>query len=127
VSLRDQAAADAKRILEDSAAGFGWPITVTAPDGSSASLKGFSTDVAQTIDPDTGMTVSGRTASVTLPIKALTDAGLALPRGIADQASKPWRVTFDDIHGTSHEFKVAESMPDRALGVVLCMLEAYKT
>jgi hypothetical protein len=126
VSLRELAAADLKVILEDSATGFGWAITVTNPEGTEATLTGFSTDIGQTIDPDTGQAVSGRRASVAIAIASLTDAGLGLPRSIADSGSRPWVIVFDDIHGTSHRFKVAESMPDRAAGVVTCLLEAYR-
>jgi hypothetical protein len=126
VSLREQAAIDARAILEDSAGGFGQTITVTDPDGASADLTGFWTDVAHVIDPETGVGVSGRAASVALPIAALTAAGLGIPRGIADTGIKPWRVSFEDLEGNSHTFKVSEGMPDRALNVVVCTLEAYR-
>jgi len=126
VSLRNQAAADLLAILEDSAGGFGWPITVTSPEGVTASLVGFSNDVAQVIDPETGIAVSGRVASVALAIASLTAAGLGLPRAIADGERRPWRVAFNDIGGTAHSFKVNEAMPDRAIGIVTCTLEAYK-
>jgi len=33
---------------------------------------------------------------------------------------------FDDINGHSHTFKVSEAMPDRAIGIVTCMLETYR-
>jgi hypothetical protein len=126
VGLREIAAADLKSIVEDSAGGFGWLIKVTDPDTLEASLVGFSNDVSQTIDPDTGQAVSGRIASVALAIASLTAAGLGLPRGISDKTSKPWIVMFNDIGGTAHTFKVRESMPDRALGIVVCTLEAYR-
>jgi len=126
MSLREQAAADLTTIVEDTD-GFGWPITVTAPDGTSADLVGLSSDIAQTIDPDTGQAVSGRHAHVFLRLSSLTTAGLGIPRGIADAGSDPWVVTFDDIDGTEHSFKVMEALPDRAIGGVVCLLEAYKT
>jgi hypothetical protein len=126
VSLRAQAAADLGAILGDAAGGFGWPITVTDPSGTARTLTGFSSDIGQVIDPQTGVAVAGRTASVALALAALTAAGLGMPRGIADPASKPWVVSFNDIGGTSHTFKVLEAMPDRALGVVVCTLESYK-
>ncbi len=126
MSLRDRAAADARAILEDSAGGFGRTITVTAPDGTTAELTGFSNDISQVIDPETGIAVAGRLASVALPIAALVDAGLGMPRAVADSARKPWRVSFADTGGTVHTFKVREAMPDRSLGIVTCTLEAYK-
>lgn len=124
--LRELAEADLGAILEDQY-GFRWPITVTNPDGTTVSgLFGFSNDISQVIDPETGTAVSGRSASVAIRTKLLADEGLGIPRGITDSSKKPWVVEFDDINGTAHKFKVSESMPDRTIGVVACMLEAYE-
>lgn len=125
MGLRETARADLRAILEDTEGGFGWPITITNPDGVTADLTGFSTDIGMTIDMDTGLPVSGRSASVALPIAALTEAALGLPRGIADSSRAPWLVTFLDIEGASHTFKVFQAMPDLAIGIVTCVLEAY--
>lgn len=126
MGLRNTAESDLGAILEDSVTGFGWAITVTSPAGVSASLTGFSDDISQVIDPDTGQAVSGRLASVALRISSLTSHGLGLPRGIADSASKPWVIDFLDINGNPFKFKVQQSNPDRALGLVICILELYK-
>lgn len=127
MGLRQLAEADLSGILEDSAFGFGFNITVTNPAGLAKSLVGFTNDIAELIDPDTGQAVSGRSASVTLRISSLVTAGFTeLPRAIADASSKPWLVTFLDLAGNSQIFKVRQSMPDRTLGVVLCYLETYK-
>lgn len=125
MGLRETAETDLAFILEDAETGFGWSISVTDPAGTTEELTGFSNDIAQLIDPDTGQAVSGRLASAVLRISSLTAAGLALPVGIADSASKPWIVVFNDINGTAHTFKVAQSNPDRALGIVSLLLEAY--
>ena len=125
MSLRQVAEADLASILEDSVDGFGWPITVTDPGQNSANLVGFSNDIAQLIDPETGQAVSGRVASVSLRISSLTAAGLGLPQGIADAKNKPWVVQFDDINGNAYKFKVSQSNPDRAIGIVTCLLELY--
>lgn len=120
------AESDLGAILEDGVMGFGWPITVTSPGGISVPLTGFSDDISQVIDPDTGQAVSGRLASVALRISSLDTAGLGIPRGIADSASKPWAIEFSDINGNPFKFKVQQSNPDRALGLVTCILELYK-
>lgn len=126
MGLRNTAERDLGAILEDSAYGFGWPITITDPDGStSTDLVGFSTDISQIIDPDTGQVVSGRLASVGLRISTLQAQGFDLPRGVHDAASKPWLVAFDDINGTPYTFKVRQSDPDRALGLIVCILEGW--
>lgn len=130
MGLREIAEQDLQRIIEDEATGFGWPITLTDPDGfignSAGPLTGFSDDIAQVIDPDTGQAVSGRLASVALMMSTIIAEGFpALPQGIVDAASKPWLVTFDDINGVSYTFKVSKSNPDRALGLVTLILETY--
>jgi hypothetical protein len=128
MGLRAIAETDLGAILEDSVYGFGWPITVTDPDGNTApDMIGYSDDISQIIDPDTGEAVSGRLASAALRISSLNTAGLGLPQGIADTASKPWLIQFDDINGNAFTFKVSESNPDRALGMVICLLELYKS
>ena len=127
MSLRDVAGADCKAILEDSVTGFGYPITVTSPDKVTASLTGFSNDTSFSIDPDTGLAVSGRTASVALNISSLISAGFdTLPKGIQDEKSKPWLVQFNDVNGNPFTFKVQEGHPDRGLGIITCTLEVYR-
>ncbi len=124
--LREIAEADLATILEDDVGGFAWPITVTNPAGVLANLKGFSADISQVIDPDTGQAVSGRIAWVTLRISSLTAAGFTLPEGVADPKDKPWLIQFDDVNGNSYTFKVGSTNPDRTLGIVRCLLESYK-
>jgi hypothetical protein len=125
MGLRDLAEADLGRILEDAETGFGYPITLTDPSGTVLRLVGFSNDIAQVIDPDTGQIVSGRSASVALRVSTIIAAGLDLPRGIANSSSKPWVVEFDDLLGTPHKFKVFQSNPDRTIGMVTLILESY--
>jgi hypothetical protein len=125
MGLRDLAEADLGRILEDAETGFGYAITLTDPSGTALPLVGFSNDIAQVIDPDTGQVVSGRLASVALRISTIIAAGLGLPRGIANSSSKPWVVEFDDLLGTPHKFKVFQSNPDRTIGMITLILESY--
>ena len=126
MGLREQARLDLNAILEDGLTGFGWPITVTNPAGATLELVGFSADIGLSIDPETGVAISGRKASVALPISRLYEGGFALPRATADTSSKPWLVRFADIHGRPHLFKVQEAMPDTAIGCITCLLEAYR-
>jgi hypothetical protein len=122
MSLRDQAVADTAAILANTDH-FGQDITITDPGGLSGSVKGYSNDIALVIDPQTGMVVSGRVATVVVPISGLTSAGFtSLPEGVDGLLSKPWRADFE---GAS--FKIASTNPDRTAGVVVCFLEAYVT
>lgn len=126
MGLRDLAEQDLGGILEDADSGFGWPITLTNPAGLTAPLVGFSDDISQAVDPDTGLIVSSRMASVALRLSSLYAAGFAMPRGVTSRDSLPWVVTFDDINGVPYTFKIRETAPDRTLGLVVCMLENYK-
>ena len=126
MGLRAESEAALAETLEDTDL-WGWPITVTDPSEVSASLTGQSGDIAQIIDPQTGDVISGRLAHCVLRLSSLTAAGFTtVPRAIASSTSKPWLVTFDDINGTAYTFKVRESNPDRTLGIVALILEAYR-
>jgi hypothetical protein len=125
VSLRAQAAADAATFIGD-ASGFGCAVTVTDPDGTSAEVMGRTTDIGQLIEVDTGAAIAGRQASVTFALSALTTAGLGVPKGVADEDSAPWIVSFADVTGTTHTFLVTDARPDAELGVIVCMLAAYE-
>jgi len=125
MSLRRTAEADLQFILEDGVFGFGWDITVSNPDCVSVDIVGYSNDVSEVIDPDTGMAVSGRVATVALRLSSLQDL-IGIPQGIADSGSKPWIVEFLDISGCSYKFKVFKTNPDRTLGIVTCILEPYQ-
>ncbi len=127
MSLRTQAEADLASTLE-APGDFGFPFTLTAPDGTtSPDLLGQTGDIGTLIDPDTGLAVSGRHAHLTVRISSLVAAGFTdLPRGIADLTSDPWVVTFDDLAANTQLWKVEQSMPDRTLGVVAMVLEFWK-
>jgi hypothetical protein len=105
--------------------GFGWPITVVDPSDTSVDFIGFANDIGESLDPETGLLVSSRSASVSLPIVSLFDAGMTIPEGIHDSSQRPWVVITDDINGTTHTFKVSATKYDRALGNIVCQLEVY--
>ena len=127
MNLRQQAESDLQFILEDSTRGFGWAISITDPSGLNRPLTGSSNDISQVVDPETGQVVSGRSASVALRVSSIFEAGFnSLPIGVSDRNSKPWIVQFNDINGNSYTFKVIQSNPDRTLGIVTCILEAYQ-
>lgn len=121
MGLREQAKLDAQAILEDTL-GFAWPVTLTSPLGVVTSLYGFTTDVGQTIDPETGQAVAGQRASVSVARASLP----SLPEAVHESSRKPWVATFADSQGVSGTWKVIEVLPDRALGVVVLLLEVFQ-
>jgi hypothetical protein len=126
MGLLETAAADLAAILADDVGGFSVPIVVTDPSNNQATINGLATDIGFTIDPETGIGVAERKASVALPIRALREADLGVPVGVSDESRKPWRVTLTLPTGVAMTFKVKTAMPDK-LGCVVCFLEAYKT
>lgn len=121
MGLRAIAAADAKAILEDSASGFGWPLSLTSPAGVTSMLTGFASDVSESVDPETGQAVSARRASVAISLLSLAE----LPAAVVDSDARPWRVAMNDVSGVPGTWKVIEVRPDRALGLVVLLLEEY--
>lgn len=121
--LRALIESDLGLIMEQS--GDGVTVTITDPTGASATVQGLSFDISQVFDPATGQMISGRSANVAVRISTLTDAGLAMPRGVSNLATSPWLVMVSDVNGNEGTFKVAQSGPDRTIGFVNLTLEAY--
>jgi len=126
MGLRELAQRHNRQITTNQTTGFAWPISITDPDGTTVEVSGFGDDISALIDPETGQAISGRLASIAVNINELADKGLGLPVEIHDKKIKPWVVEFDDINGNPHVFKVEKSNPDRALGMVTCLLEFYE-
>ena len=126
MNLRELAEADLAATIEDNSSGFGWPVTLTAPNGDAAEVMAFTSDISMVVDPDTGQAVSGRTATVFFRISTLTAKGIGMPRAVSQSDRRPWLVEFDDINGTPHKFKVLAADPDRTLGILPCTLGLYK-
>ncbi len=124
MSLRTQAADDFRKFSED-INGFGWPVTITDPAGVSTALTGFTNDISQVIDPETGQVVSGRTATVVFSLQTLRAAGVGMPKGINDAAVTPWLVQFTDPSLNAFIFKISRTDPDRTIESITCFLELY--
>lgn len=124
MSLRIQAELDARAIVEDRS-GFGWPIMLTDPSGKVEEVTGLTNDISLVVDPDTGMLVSGRDATIAVSIQTLRAAGYPdTPRAVSQ--GLPWVVEFWDINGNLGRFKVSRTSPDRAIGLVVMHLEVYR-
>ncbi len=127
MNFLDIAQQDKSFTLKDSEFGFGTVITLTDPDLFSAEVTGRTNDISLAIDPNTGVAVSGRTATVAIDMQELTDKGFSsLPAAQSDKTKKPWIIEWIDQLGESHVFTVLEGNPDKALGIILCTLSFYK-
>jgi hypothetical protein len=113
-------AGDARRLLEDPN-GFRRELTLTSPAGVVTALGGYATDVSESVDPETGTVVAGRRASVAVSLLSIA----LMPEAEAEAGARPWVVTFADLALASTIWKVVEVRPDRAVGVVVLLLETY--
>jgi hypothetical protein len=123
VNLRAQAALDAREIVEDVAEGFGCDFTLVSPAGIKVELKGLDQDISALIDPETGQAVTGRLATMVVSMKALEEAGVSLPRGVADEGSHVWMVLATNVLGKPRKWKVSEARPDASIGLTTMFLE----
>lgn len=123
MGLRDIAASDVIEIIHDTETG-GDEITITSPAGVSETFNALANDIHFAIDPETGMTVTGRQCSATVLSSDLSDAGFSSIKGVPD-SSRPWVVTMTDINGVSSTFKVVESHPDNTMGLMILILSEY--
>lgn len=129
MNLRLQAEKDLSTMLESTTAGFGWETTLIDPNGSELVINGSSNDISFSIDPNTGETVSARTNTITYRLSTILAhepfAG-KVPTGVFDSTSRPWLVVVQDVNGAVGTFKIAKTMPDRTVGIVVCHLESWK-
>ncbi len=122
-SLRALAEADLATTLESD---WGATVTVTDPNGACAEVEAQTSDIGASIDPDTGVAISGRRAHTSLRIASLVAAGFTeLPTHRAPAEGHPWRLEFTDTAGRSYMFAVRNSWPDRTLGIVTLLLEHW--
>ena len=111
-------------ILHDTA-GFSWPIRVLDPGGQQAMLQGLTNDISMTLDPETGLSVSGRNIEITISVMDLVVAGLEVPKNVPEREKKPWIVEFNDVLGRPHRLKVIETYPDASFATVRCKLGLF--
>jgi hypothetical protein len=124
MGLRDTAAADAIEIINDTIDG-GDEIFITSPTGVSETFRALTNDIAISIDPETGLTVSGRQCSAVVATADLAAVGFDGITGVADADAKPWVVLATDVNGVQGTFKVAETRPDNTIGLLTLILEEY--
>ena len=125
MSLRTTVHADLRAIMSDTTSGPGRTVVLIDPDNRTRTVTGISNDISQVIDPETGVPVSGRSAVVSFMIADLIAAGFGVPVGVADEDIKPWRVSYTDLFGVTHRFKIIHADPDRTLGIITCTLGVH--
>lgn len=93
---------------------------ITDPGGRRKLVKAIAADIGLTIDPETGLPVSGRTITVSWRMESLSKR---MPTGDVRRGSKPWLVEYETIRGDKITAAVVSTMPDLALGILVAKLE----
>ncbi len=104
--------------------GFAVPITLTTPAGETHEISGLAADIGLSIDPETGVMIHGRKATVAISLAVLGELGLATPEGSPDEDTRPWLVTWTPSTGGAQTMAVVGSIPDK-LGCVVLELSRY--
>lgn len=123
MSLLSDLASTARDILSNTA-DFAVSMVVTSPEGRKVTVAGIAADIGLSIDPETGVSIAGRKASVAISSALLAENGLELPRNIPENDKRPWVVEWTPPTGPAQKMKVVSTIPDK-LGVVILQLEKY--
>ena len=126
MNLREQAELDLGLTLEDDVFGFGVECQIEDPAGTSDTFIVQSGDIHQLLETDTGVPVNNKTAHVSIRIQSLLDKAFGLPQRQPDESGNIWQFTFKDSNGISRKFTIAETLPDKTLGVISVILESLK-
>lgn len=105
---------------------FGVAMVLRNPDNETLEINGLENDIGLSIDPETGVAVAGRKASVAVSYQDLLDGGFELPENIPDDTETPWLVTWTPMSGGPQTMKIVGTIPDK-LGIVVLQLEAYRS
>lgn len=119
MDLRELAETDLSQTLEED----GQTVTVTSPEGHTATVSGTVNDINLLIDPETGVPVNGRNINASLRLSTLRAEGMGIPKGVGDTQRLPWVLEYTPSTGVAIRTKVLAATPDRTLGTVLLRLE----
>mgnify|MGYP000601476612 CR=1 FL=1 len=125
MGLRQNASADLKSILENDQTGFAHDIVLIPPVGDEIALKGTTTNISSIIDPDTGQLVSGNYVEMSLVMASVYASTPDLPKAEPSANKKSWKAKFSNISGVENTYRIIETLPDKELGVLVCILESF--
>ena len=114
MTLREQAAADARLILEDKDSGLGTDFILTFKK-QDFHITGSYGDISYLFDPDTGQAIQGRTIAVVYSIASLREK-------TADEPEKGWGFRAADLQGREVRLFVTAYQPDYTIGVARLQL-----
>lgn len=134
MGLSEQAILDNAQFSGDASSGFGVAISMRAPTGETATLNGFSTKHYLGIDGE-GNPISTKKASVAFNELNLIAANALYPIRISDTSDPHYQavkltdhlVNVVDSTGIIKNYISRQSFPDEKLGMIVIILEDYKS
>lgn len=124
MGLIDQAKKDIEQITSNSNE-FGVSMTFTAPTSKTATVTGLHKKHHLGIDPEKGVAVNTKTASVSVSEKFLADAGYPVRNGNGVVDLKKHLVAVKDSTGTTETYIIEQWFPDETIGLIVCTLGTY--
>lgn len=122
MGLTAQAKADIEQITSNSAE-WGIPMVFTRPDNSmSVPLTGLHTKHHLGINPENGLRVNVKNASVTVSEKFFINAGYVVRDAKGEVAMRDHKVQVKDSTGVTCLYVVREWFPDEAVGLIVFIL-----
>ena len=116
MTLREQAAADAKAILEDKENGLGTDFILTSlKEKKDFPMVGSYGDIAYLFDPTTGQAVQGRTIEAAYSMASLLQL-------TAEEPERGWGFKTVNLNGKEIRLFVTAYQPDYTLGVARIQL-----
>lgn len=117
---------DFKRFTSNSDSGFGVSFTIIAPNGETATLNGFTTDIHYRVEYDDNgreVAVNSRKASIVFSEENLIEANADFPirtNGVVNL--KKCKVDFKNSTEETQDMYVSQSFPDQKLGGIVLIL-----
>lgn len=100
---------------------FAVPVTLRDTLGREYEIEALVTDIAATVDPETGMVATSRKISIVLGDAAVSAAGMPDPVALPGNDSvRPWLARY-----AGGLWRVTDVRPDRTFGLRTLFLERY--
>lgn len=125
MSLLAQAKADIEQITSDPD-GFSAELNFTAPNGSTASIRGLFTEHHLAIDTD-GRPVNSRNSHISFSEKFLTDLSYPVRNAAGKVFVKDHKVrVVVSALSIDRTYTIRENLPDETLGFIVCILGDFQ-
>lgn len=113
------------KTISGSTAGFGISMTFTSPENDTATVNGLHTKHHLSIDPETGVPINAKTASVSVAEDFLTDKGYPTRNDNGEVSFAGHTVKVKDSTGTEVEYYCSQWFPDEKIGFIVIILQDY--